>query len=211
MDSAIVSALIAAGSTTVVAVAGFITTAKTTAKTLQSNRAMAQDQRLWEKKSSLYETILAETAHRQVTRADRLRQVRWDDETEKNLQEALAWEQPNYFAYEAKIRAYASDEVIEAFNVAFQADQHVWELVGQHQAAIEAAKSNPLGPEADRLTTYAPKIRERQAAADKATELLVLAVRRDLNDDHTSRGVAKRRDRMALPGGSSDRSPKAVE
>src|SRR3954468_7432436 len=104
----IIAALIAAAATTIVAVVGFKTTANTTAKTVAANRKLAQDQRLWENKSALYELILADATHRQLMRDHQLRQGQYDEATDNYIKKQLEWERPNFIDYEARVRAYAS-------------------------------------------------------------------------------------------------------
>lgn len=119
VDSQTSAALIAALSAGGVAVVGFITNLRTTTRTLDA----ARDQRLWEKQAEVYEEILAFCAYRQASRQRHI-SVGDSPDTRAGLQKLLgSYEPPSWFQMQARVIAFGSAEVEQAFRNARNADE----------------------------------------------------------------------------------------
>lgn len=188
MQAAIEAALIAAVATGTVAITSIIASGITTTRTLRANREVAGDARVWSKTSEIYETVLADVTHRQLVREHAMRGHRFDSETEARLQKQLdEYQKPDFVKYEARIRAYASDAVLEQFLAVHAAERAVTEADGAWETAAEIAKANPNSPEAKNLATYKPRLDAARKQADAAVIALGEVVRKELRESHLQR------------------------
>jgi len=131
------AALIAAVSAGGVAVVGFITNLRTTTRTLDA----ARDQRLWEKRAEVYEEILAYCAYRQASR-QRIMSLDEPPDYQAARQRLLgSYEEPSWFQMQARVIAFGSPEVEQAFRNARDADEAC--AVAQ-LAAYRAAQAGDL-------------------------------------------------------------------
>jgi hypothetical protein len=157
--------LIGLGGTVAVAIAGFRNTRTSTEQTIEAGTAntkraldAAREERFWEKQAAAYEASLAAVRYRAATRADQLRMFRMDEHTEKKALESLeAHEPPGWFEIIGRLLAYASDDVLTAYQAAEDADREVinryltWRALGEQGEAIhEALKA---AQEADEVLT----------------------------------------------------------
>jgi hypothetical protein len=89
MSPVIEAAVIAASSTGTVAIVGYLVSSWTTTRTLRSARALAQDERLWQRRADVYAEIFAYSGHRREDRAGQLRTVRFTKAAEDEMQAVL--------------------------------------------------------------------------------------------------------------------------
>src|SRR3981081_6916 len=83
--------------------------------TTRSSQQTARDQRLWEKRSAVYEDVINAALKQRDTQLHRQRGVRYDKETERMLDERLkAWEALDQAAFMPRMFIYASDESLAA-------------------------------------------------------------------------------------------------
>jgi sirohydrochlorin ferrochelatase len=171
-DHAILAALIPVGA----ALLGFATAAWTTAMSSRASREAAQDQRLWEKRSALYVDILAEVASREYLKLeqrghgtpDGLRQIREAIETHPT---------PIRTVYEARIRAYATPELLSAF----LADGAATDEVRAAEMRLERNLASDDGSEAaERQDRQAQRLEDAAARARETSEALTDLIRREL-------------------------------
>lgn len=75
--------------------------------------------------------MIAALQYRQMKRQHELRMYRLDEDSEQQLRDFFAsYEPPGWFQAQARLRAYASHEVWEAFEATRQADLEVWGFTG---------------------------------------------------------------------------------
>ena len=151
-------ALIAGGA----AVIGFVASARNTRATARASRLAVQEQRLWEKRSGLYEEILVRFDQDQLAEDRRVQRglSRWDTEDAELASMSVPEEDElrSIFVHGARMRAYASDQVLRAFFKARQA-QYDAARPGEEQQQREDAQ--PYRSEACRVA------REQAEAARK--------------------------------------------
>ena len=159
VDSQTSAALIAALSARGVAVVGFVTNMHTTTRTLDA----ARDQRLWERQAEVYEEILAFCAYRQASR-QRITSLGDSPDIQAALQRLLgSYEPPSWFQMQARVIAFGSAEVEQAFRNARVADEACAEA---QLAAVRAAQARDL------MDDEAGRILELATAADAADNWL---------------------------------------
>lgn len=181
MDSQTSAALIAALSAGGVAIVGFITNLRTTTRTLDA----ARDQRLWEKQAEVYEEILAFCAYRQASR-QRIISLGDSPDTQAGLQRLLgSYEPPSWFQMQARVIAFGSVEVEQAFRNARVADEA---CAAAQLAAFRATEA------ADITADQAGKILELATAAEAADNWLATIAR----DQLTSKPRCRRRLRQRI-------------
>jgi len=157
---AIEAAWIAAGatgfgivSTATVAIVGFRSTRNATVRAIAASTAntmaslaAAREDRLWEKRAAAYEEIIGVLTHRQMKRQHELRMYRLPDANEQQLKDFFdSYNPPRWFESQARLLAYASDDVRQAFEATRGADLEVrvgydrWlMLTEQVQTAMES-------------------------------------------------------------------------
>jgi hypothetical protein len=118
MNPTVVAAAIGVGGTVVVGLAGFGASIWNTRRTIAHDR----EDRVWDKRASAYETALSEIVNRSATR-ERWLNSSSENWTAENLDEHFASQyKPEWFAAWARMLAYASQQVLKAFNAARSAD-----------------------------------------------------------------------------------------
>jgi hypothetical protein len=208
---AIEAAWIAAGaagfgvvSTATVAVVGFRSTRNATVRAIAASTAntmaslaAAREDRLWEKRAGAYEETLAALQYRQVKRQHELRMYRLDEDSEQQLKDFFAsYEPPGWFQAQARLRAYASDEVWEAFEATRQADLEVWGLYRQYKMLAEdtrlAVESGRPGAAADGETMLRARRAVNPAVAEAETkdEAVTKLIREELRSKPESTSTA---------------------
>lgn len=156
MNPVIEAAWIAAGvgalgvtGTVVTAIAGFRNSRDATQRTIEAGAAntvmtlnAARDDRLWELRAAAYEETIASLLYRQTQRQHELRMFRRTVRaTERQLDEFLAtYQPPGQFEAQARLVAYASDEVRKAFEATRQADAEIRDRCKSWTGLTEAAK-----------------------------------------------------------------------
>jgi hypothetical protein len=161
MDPTILASVIAGGAATVVAIVGYLFNWSSTRKTIEAGTAntvraldAARDDRVWDKRAAAYEETLAGMLYRQAKQQDRMRLLRYGPDYEKGLQDFYAsYDPPSWFVTQARLLAYASQEVKDAFDAAFTAEVEVrtryeeWKEKTEHAeglaalSALESVKS----------------------------------------------------------------------
>lgn len=149
-----VGALGIAGTVTITIV-GFRATRNATGRALAASAAATsatlsagREDRLWEKRAAAYEETLAEVRHRQLKRRHDLRGFRWDEASEQQRNDFFAsYQPPNWFQAQARMAAYASDTVLDAFEGSEQAHLEVWM---RYQRYRTMADDNKLASESGR-------------------------------------------------------------
>jgi hypothetical protein len=111
--------------------------------------AAAREERLWEKRAAAYEETIAALLHRLEKRQHDLRMYRLDKESEQKLDDFFASYQPSgWFEAQARLLAYASDDVRHAFEATQQADREVserrwrWLALGE-ESRLAVASGHP--------------------------------------------------------------------
>ncbi|MGF1426524.1 hypothetical protein [Kitasatospora sp. LaBMicrA B282] len=161
MDPAVTAAWIAAGTsivsfagTVAVAIVGFRAAEKVgaaanaTAATNTKHFVNAtRDDHLWEKQGArAYEEVLAHIHFRSLRLEANLRSYRFDEQSEKNMEKFFESYQPeSWFHVQARAVAYASADVMEAFELATRADIEAkskfnsWTSMADHNRGIALA------------------------------------------------------------------------
>jgi hypothetical protein len=201
VDATIAAALISGGvgalgiaGTVVTSVVGSKNTRQATERTVEAgtanNRATlsaAREDRLWEKRAAAYEETLEALLYRQQKRQNKLRMYRLDEDSEQKITDLFASYEPSgWFEAQARLVAYASDAVLDAYEVSQRADREVLARYQKYQFITEdnvrAAASGGLGSVHDSQTVgnalkaINPALRE---AAD-TDEALIKVIRDEL-------------------------------
>jgi hypothetical protein len=190
--------------TVTIAIAGFHSTKNATSQAIaagiastRATLAAAREDRFWEKQAAAYEEVIAALLYRQMKRQHELRMYRLNDAGEQQIKEFFSsYEPPGWFQAQARLRAYASDEVWEAFEATQKADIEVWGLYEQWKALAEhnrlAMESGRPGVAADGETTLNarravnPAVEEAEAREDVVVKL----IREELRSKPESTGMA---------------------
>lgn len=190
LDPAIVSAIIGVGGAAGVAIAGFVTTMRTTRQTIESGAQSTRDalasaeanvrttvrgereHRLWERRTDLYVDLLAFAIHRREDRANELKMFRWDEETEARRKQWLDSHKlpDDMFVMEARIRAFASNRVLQAFDAANAA----------HAMVRDAVEDKDIAPNGEQKRAAFAAIHELLMAAVSTDDALITAVREEV-------------------------------
>lgn len=140
----------------------------------------ARDQRLWEKQAEVYEEILAFSAYRQASR-QRIISLGGSPDTQAGLQRLLgSYEQPSWFQMQARVIAFGSVEVEQAFRNVRIADEA---CAAAQLAAFRA------GEAANITADHTGEILELATAAEAADNWLATIV----HDQLTSKPRWRRR------------------
>lgn len=172
---------------------------------LQANREQAGEARLWAKTSEIYEEILADIAYRALVREQEHRKYRRDAKAEEALQAQIdAYQRGDFIRREARVRAYASDEVLERFLSATNAEAMVRRVDAGEPVAGEFAEAIVAdfpwlfpNPEA---VSQKVMIDATRVGADATLEALAKAIRQELRDRHQRRRRFQRRNQRADKG-----------
>lgn len=160
MDSVIEASLIAAGSTVVVAVAGYVTSMRSTIKTVEAGRS----DRIWDRQAVAYEEILADVTARRVRRDHVISTVRLDSATEAELQARIKPSEDNrWYVFEGRVHVIASSLVLSAFREARRA--HL-EVMAKVQCKLDAADENRVHKEVEPGRPAVPQRNWRAEQAD---------------------------------------------
>lgn len=196
MDPTIAAALITGG-VGALGIAGTVVGSRNTRKATEQGMAAstastmatlaaAREDRLWEKRASVYEEAIAALLHRQRKRQHDTRRYRLDEEAEKKLREFFdGYEPPGWFQVQVRAVAYASDRVLGAFDEAELAHRKVWgcyrrwvELAEDNQLAVEAG--NPSAVDGGAAITARKAIDPALDEAEEKDQALVDLIRDEL-------------------------------
>lgn len=101
----------------------------------------AREDRIWEKQCAAYEETLAEVRHRQMKRQHDLRMYRLDEDYEQQLKDFFAsYDGPDWFQAQARLTAYASEAVLDAFEASERAHREVWALYQRYRMMADDNK-----------------------------------------------------------------------
>jgi hypothetical protein len=201
MQQVIEAAWIAAGvgglgvvSTAVIGYLGFRNTRKTTERTVaagaastRATLAAAREERLWEKRAAAYEETLTDLRHRQTKRRHDLRGYRWDETSEQKLNDFFAnYEPPDWFQAQARMVAYASNPVLDAFEASHRAHLGVrdryqrWKAMGDdNKRAAETGRPGAAHDGGETLKAH-KEINPVLEEAEVRDEALIKLIRDEL-------------------------------
>lgn len=144
----------------------------------------AQEGRFWEQERAAYEETLAASLHRQTKRREDLRNARWDGATEQQITDALdSYDPPGIFEARARLVAYATDEVLAAFEAASRAHETVRSAYAHRVALREsltlAQASGRLEgiPDPETMTKAKRQLDGALEAAGAADDMLIDTIR----------------------------------
>lgn len=170
MNPTIDAALIAGG----ISVVSFAFNSWTTSKTLHAARAAD----LRDRQASVYQQILAYSAHQTEVRRNLTRTVRYDAKTEQRLQGLLDdYSAPNWFELEGNVLAFCPDSVVDAFIGAKTADDAVWSARAAHAEAVEMNRADPANADPNGAVLLQARFKERVKDAERADSQLIEIVR----------------------------------
>jgi hypothetical protein len=187
-------ALLGVAATVVTSVVSSNNTRKATERTVgagvtanSATLAAAREDRLWEKRAAAYEGTLTGLLHRQAQRHFDLRKYRTDEESEQKLKEFYeTYELPGMFETQARLVAYASDAVMDAFNVSRGTHATV-RVRYSHRAAVQetiqlaqAAGDLNFMPNRQELSEANRQLDNALEAADAADQALIEVIRDEL-------------------------------
>lgn len=190
LDPTVAAALIGVGGTVIVAAVGFVTTMRTTRRTIESGAQTTRDalasaeanvrqsvlgereHRLWERRTDMYVDLLAYVNHRQQTRENELRRGRFNEEGENSQKQWLESYKPDgdWFLMQARVVAYATDGVFGAFRAANAA----------HEAIISAVQDKETATPGAQMRAAYDAIGSALKAAAEADDTLISAVREEV-------------------------------
>jgi hypothetical protein len=157
--------------------------AATTAATLAAGR----EARLWEKQCAAYEETLTGLLYRQAKRRHDLSGFRWDEATEEQLKAAFdGYDPPGLFEAQGRLVAYASDAVMDAFEVASRAHDEVWAQYDRRVALKEtirlAQASGDLNimPNRQEVSEVNRQLNDVLRTAEAADQALIKVIRDEL-------------------------------
>jgi hypothetical protein len=191
-------------STATVAVVGFRSTKNATIRTIagstantMASLAAAREDRLWEKRSAAYEEIIGVLTHRQLKRQHELRMYRLTEAGEQQLKDFFdSYDPPGWFESQARLLAYASNEVRRAFEATRRADL---EASGLYQSYVTLAEDNRLAAASGHpgtATDGQTMIKARNAVnpavqeADAKAEAVIKLIRDELRSKPASTSTA---------------------
>jgi len=132
-------ALIAAGVALLVGLAGPFVNARTQKRTIEAQREMANDERLWAKRAKVYEEILLWSAQADSARSDAAQAV-YQGEDFEHVIERLAGKMQLPLSLQIGLDAYASEHVYEAVRRFRRSLQRVTALVVNQAGSPQAGR-----------------------------------------------------------------------
>jgi hypothetical protein len=156
MDPTVTAAAIGVGGTVIVGVAGFGAAIWNTRRTIRA----ALDVRIWDERAKTYVDTLAAIGFRQEKRDNDTRAIRFDAETERNVEAYFAGHiMPDWWALDARLHAFGSDDVVASVRTCGAA----------HAAALSAFEAwRESGDEGLAKSEQIAKARALIAAANQA-------------------------------------------
>lgn len=158
-DPTVTAAVVTVIGTGVVAIGGYFTAMfstrralesaeRTSKNTLDSSEANVREtiagereHRLWERRTDAYLEVIAFVVHRQAVREHQTRMHRMDETSEESIESALNSYRLNgtWFDLEARLRAYATEPVVNAALAANLAHVAVLDAAAAVQIAVHGA------------------------------------------------------------------------
>lgn len=153
---------------------------ETTRRTLEADR----ERRLWERRADLYVEVLAFIAHRQIKRQDAIKEYMWSPpDIQALIDERISSYAPPYgFQMEARIRAFASSAIVEAYLAATKAHDSCWALHLNQRHNERHPSDLPHPDEAEIKRVFLDAIAQFGKQADEADNTLTDLVRAELNE-----------------------------
>jgi hypothetical protein len=192
MDSTVVAAFIGVGGAVLVAVVGSVTTARTIRQSLADARLSARagldaghEERVWDKKAELYVDLLLDEARRRADRADRREDFKSARFGERPPGPVMQHDEQSWSNFEARVRAFGSDPVLQAFQQARLASQAV------HDHDKEWQDSSTAIPASGAERPVEAVVRA-MAQADEVDGLLAGLIRDDLRAPLTASSALMR-------------------
>lgn len=142
---------------------------------------------MWERRAASYEVSLTELLYRQAKRSYDLRKYRLEDKFEQELKEFYdSYELPGVFEMQARLAAYGSDTVMDAFKAASQAHNQVrmaCSRVEMFREQIRTAQVNGTprsAPDGDTIMDAQHQLDGALKAAEMADQALIDVIRDEL-------------------------------
>jgi hypothetical protein len=185
------------------AIVGFLSTRNATTKTVAAGTASttatlaaAREERLWERQAAAYEETIAALLHRQMKRQHELRMYRLTEDAEQQLKDFFAsYEPPGWFQAQARLLAYASDDVRDAFEATRRADGEVrvrcdrWMAMSE-QARLAVASGRPnAAPEGSVMVQARRDVNPALEEAEAKDEAVIKLIRDKLRSKPESIGM----------------------
>lgn len=201
MDPTVEAAWIAASvgglgivSTAVVAIAGVRAAGRVADKTIRGGITStslfldaARADRVWEAQATAYADAVKLLRHRLLTRSEMTRPIRYDAQTEQQIEEWLASiKLPEWPDTEARLHTFATQVVLDAMKSANQADgeavsafEHYKYMAGQATRASQAGGFP--GPAGDEVIIARNNAMAAAKTASEKDNALIAAIRADLH------------------------------
>jgi hypothetical protein len=181
VNPTIAAGLIAAG----ISVVSFGFNAWTTSKTLWAARAA----NLRDRQATVYQQVLAYTAHQTESRRKRTRKVRYEPQVEARLQDLLdGYTAPNWFDLQGNVLAFCPDSVVRAFIAAKEADDAVWFAEAARSEAVILNQAHPSQADPNGVVALQAEFQERIAKAERADAELIDIIRSKMLGSHPADG-----------------------
>jgi hypothetical protein len=146
------AAAIGVGGSVIVAIAGFIASTRSARisaeASTENTRLMLEAERqyrLWDQRAKVYAETLAYANHRAMTREDMFKGYQLDEQSEavlKGLRDS--YDAPNWFDFEARVRAFASEPVYRAFIEAHGRDTDIARKAREWYQITELNRTRPF-------------------------------------------------------------------
>jgi hypothetical protein len=184
MDPTTAAALIGVGGAVLVAVVGSVTTARTIRQSLADGRLSARaaldaghEERIWDKKAELYVELLRDERGRRGDRGNRRRDYQDPAEHGERPPGPVApHSQQDWLDFEARVMAFGSDPVMEAFQEAREASLDVHNRDKEWQAYDQPLPATGTPPPSQPRDA----VIDAMARADAADKLLADRIRKEL-------------------------------
>jgi hypothetical protein len=135
---------------------------------------------LWERRANLYAEVLAYAGHRAMTREHNLKGFEFEPQLEASIKALVdSYQAPSWFAFEARVRALASDAVVAAFTAAHAADRAIVTAASQH-AQIAQANRQGSGPGSQPAVAARQAVKVALEAGVQADAALTRVIRDEL-------------------------------
>lgn len=181
MDTTIEAALIGGGAAAGVAFVSSLVTLTVARLQLRSSR----EGRVWDKRSGVYEEILADVTARRVRRDHAMNTLKFDPVTEAEIRTRFTpSDDRDWYAFEGRVQAMASDWVYRAFRASHDAHLDVLGAIKAVEIQAEGnrrqAEISPSSPPLHDIGVLTGKIPALGEGAKAADDRLGELIRNDL-------------------------------